>query len=219
MNEVEHYLDGLINEALLEIDSASPATEQNLVYFRVHHVRGIAEGLMVAGALASDTATAMLHDFDSALTDRGHIQVINRRMATLNGRPGASDPALRVGAQQPHTSSEFLRVIPLGWQLTQLPGSTLMSLDMWSDGFELRYAYLDPQSPATPPQEPSLFKSEAWTATDDLGGRYTTAGKSRTPPVEAVRFRPAVASGARRLVLTVSTLAGGSEDVEVRIST
>jgi hypothetical protein len=99
---------------------------------------------------------------------------------------------------------ELVRVVPLAREVADESGLrvVLISLEVWSGWFDLRYALL-PRMDA-PPQEIDLD----WRVSDDLGTDYTltglAAGGGPLLRVHQLDFRPAPPTEARTLTLTVS---------------
>jgi ATP-dependent Clp protease ATP-binding subunit ClpC len=99
---------------------------------------------------------------------------------------------------------ELVRVVPLAREVPAESGLrvVLISLEIWSGWFDLRYALL-PRMDA-PPQEVAID----WRVTDDLGTEYTltgmAAGGGPLLYIHQLDFRPAPPTDARTLTLTVS---------------
>jgi hypothetical protein len=114
--------------------------------------------------------------------------------------PVASGPGFYAEREPP----ELVRVVPLAREVDAESGLrvVLISLEIWSGWFDLRYALL-PRMDA-PPQEVALD----WRVADDLGTDYTltglAAGGGPLLRVHQLDFRPAPPADARVLTLTVS---------------
>jgi hypothetical protein len=114
--------------------------------------------------------------------------------------PVAAGPGFYAEREQP----ELVRVVPLAREVADESGLrvVLISLEIWSGWFDLRYALL-PRTDA-PPGEVDLD----WRVTDDLGTDYTltglAAGGGPLLRVHQLDFRPAPPTDARILTLTVS---------------
>jgi Clp amino terminal domain, pathogenicity island component len=101
---------------------------------------------------------------------------------------------------------ELVRVLPLAREIYAGPGLriVLISLEIWSGWFDLRYAMLPEPTPAA---EPEVLL--AWRVADDIGTSYEHAGMvtggGRRLRVTQLGFRPAPPRGARALTLTVTS--------------
>jgi ClpA/ClpB-like protein len=108
------------------------------------------------------------------------------------------------GVYQEQEAPELVRVVPLAREIYYGPGLRilLISLEIWRDWFDLRYAVLPERSPEAPPD---LLLG--WRVTDDTGTAYeqtgiATAGGRRLH-ISQLGFRPAPPEQARTLTLTV----------------
>ena len=102
---------------------------------------------------------------------------------------------------------ELVRVVPLAREAVSRRGYRLMliSLEIWSNGVDLRYALL-----ALAPVEgdplpgPAVYR---WRLTDDLGTTYelsgATSGAGRSVHLHQISFQPAPPPDARVLTLTL----------------
>jgi hypothetical protein len=102
---------------------------------------------------------------------------------------------------------ELVRVVPLAREAVSRRGYRLMliSLEIWSNGVDLRYALL-----ALAPEEsdplpgPAIYR---WRLSDDLGTGYelsgATSGAGRTVHLHQLSFQPAPPPDARVLTLTL----------------
>jgi len=102
---------------------------------------------------------------------------------------------------------ELVRVIPLAREAVSRRGYRLMliSLEIWSNGVDLRYALLALAPLETYPlQGPAIYR---WGLTDDLGTTYelsgATSGAGRTVHLHQLSFQPAPPPDARVLTLTL----------------
>jgi hypothetical protein len=124
--------------------------------------------------------------------------------AAGSSRPPVAPVMTRPGFHAEREPPELVRVVPLAREAAAESGLriVLISLEIWSGWFDLRYALL-PRMDA-PPQEIALD----WRAADDLGTDYTltglAAGGGPLLRVQQVDFRPAPPADARILTLTVS---------------
>jgi hypothetical protein len=125
--------------------------------------------------------------------------------AAGSGRPPMAPVAAGPGFYAEREPPELARVVPLAREVAHESGLrvVLISLEIWSGWFDLRYAVLPPMD-APPPQEIDLD----WRVTDDLGTDYTltglAAGGGPLLRVHQLDFRPAPPTEARVLTLTVS---------------
>jgi Clp amino terminal domain, pathogenicity island component len=124
--------------------------------------------------------------------------VLHEPRPTLVGGPG-------VFGQQPEPP-ELVRVVPLAREAVSRRGYRLMliSLEIWSNGVDLRYALL-----ALAPLEhyPPPGATHRWRLSDDLGTTYelsgATSGAGRTVHLHQLTFLPAPPPDARVLTLTL----------------
>jgi hypothetical protein len=102
---------------------------------------------------------------------------------------------------------ELVRVVPLAHEVVRRPGWRLMliSLEMWSNGVDLRYALLALAPPETSPLPGAVHR---WRVTDDVGTVYelsgTTSGAGRTVHLHQLSFQPAPPPDASVLTLTLT---------------
>jgi hypothetical protein len=126
------------------------------------------------------------------------------QVAAAASRPPVAPVAAGPGFYAEGEPPELVRVVPLAREVAAESGLrvVLISLEIWSGWFDLRYALL-PRMDA-PPQEVALD----WRVTDDLGTDYTitgmAAGGGPLLRVQQLDFRPAPPTDARLLTLTVS---------------
>jgi hypothetical protein len=117
--------------------------------------------------------------------------------AMVAGGPGA----YQYQEQEP---PDLVRVVPLAREIYDGPGLRvlLISLEIWSGWFDLRYAVLPERSPEGPPEV--LL---AWRVSDDAGTSYAQTGMAaaggRRLHISQVGFRPAPPEQARTLTLTL----------------
>jgi hypothetical protein len=108
------------------------------------------------------------------------------------------------GVYQEQEAPELVRVVPLAREIYYGPGLRilLISLEIWRDWFDLRYAVLPERSPEAPPD---LLLG--WRVTDDAGTAYEQTGIAtaggRLLHISQLGFRPAPPEQARTLTLTV----------------
>jgi hypothetical protein len=124
--------------------------------------------------------------------------------AAGSSRPSVAPVMAGPGFYAEREPPELVRVVPLAREVAAESGLrvVLISLEIWSGWFDLRYALL-PRMDA-PPQEIALD----WRAADDLGTDYTltgmAAGGGPLLRVQQLNFWPAPSTDARILTLTVS---------------
>jgi hypothetical protein len=137
----------------------------------------------------------------------------------LSGYAGGEGGAERVVVREPRPSVvggpgifrqqeplELVRVVPLAREAVSRPGWRLMliSLEIWSDGMDLRYALL---ALAPPETDPLPGATHRWRLTDDLGTAYelsgATSGAGRTVHLHQLSFQPAPPEDASILTLTL----------------
>jgi ClpA/ClpB-like protein len=137
----------------------------------------------------------------------------------LSGYAGGKEGAERLVVREPRPSvvggpgvfrqqepPELVRVVPLAREAVSRPGYRLMliSLEVWSNGMDLRYALL-----ALAPLEtyPLPGSTHRWRLTDDLGTAYELSGASsgagRTVHLHQLSFQPAPPEDASILTLTL----------------
>jgi ClpA/ClpB-like protein len=102
---------------------------------------------------------------------------------------------------------ELVKVVPLAHEVVRRPGWRLMliSLEMWSNGVDLRYALLALAPPEISPPPGAVHR---WRLTDDVGTMYelsgTTSGAGRTVHLHQLSFQPAPPPDASVLTLTLT---------------
>jgi hypothetical protein len=102
---------------------------------------------------------------------------------------------------------ELIKVVPLAREAVSRRGYRLMliSLEIWSNGVDLRYALLALAPVESDPLPgPAIYR---WRLTDDLGTSYeqsgATSGAGRTVHLHQLSFQPAPPPDARVLTLTL----------------
>ena len=133
------------------------------------------------------------------------------QLAAGLSRPPAAPVAAGPGFYSEREPPELVRVVPLARQVHSGAGLriVLISLEIWSGWFDLRYAVL----PGVP--GPQLDTALHWRVGDDVGTDYTltgmAAGGGPLLRIQQLDFRPAPPEGARTLTLTVTE---GSEPAD-----
>ena len=133
----------------------------------------------------------------------GYAGVPPEQRAAAAGRPPVAPVAAGPGFYSEREPPELVRVVPLNRQVADESGLrvALISLEIWSGWFDLRYALL----PRT--AGPLLEVALDWRVSDDLGTDYTltglAAGGGPLLYIHQLDFRPAPPEDARILTLTV----------------
>jgi hypothetical protein len=134
----------------------------------------------------------------------GYAGMPPEQRAAAASRPAVAPVAAGPGFYSEREPPELVRVVPLAREVADESGLrvALISLEIWSGWFDLRYALL-PRTTA-----PLLEVALDWRVTDDLGTDYTltgmAAGGGPLLYVHQLDFRPAPPEEARTLTLTVS---------------
>jgi hypothetical protein len=205
------YLEQLIAERLQAGKGRS--ADARRTRFDLPEIRGIAVGLVAAGALNREDKEEILLDLDETLERAGWLQ---RRVFQMESEPLGSSEADgdRIGVERPEWRDAILDpplptlrgIVPIIGSTLTVNGSTaiLISLELWTTMFLLRLAY-----PATTAQIRHHFRTHAnqrWQSWDDTGTtyRYTAGGGSDTHGLfmEHVSFEPAPPDRATTITLT-----------------
>jgi hypothetical protein len=134
----------------------------------------------------------------------GYAGGVAPEQAAAATRPPVAPVAPGPGFYAEREPPELVRVVPLAREIAAESGLrlALISLEIWSGWFDLRYALL-PRTAA-----PLLEVALDWHVTDDLGTDYTltgmAAGGGPLLYIHQLDFRPAPPEEARTLTLTVS---------------
>ena len=191
------YLQRLV-EQLLHPDPPTTAGAP----LTVPEISGVAHGLVAAGALAPEDARRILDSLYAEI--RAHGQRTTRRLsASSSVQPPTGyatshqDPRTTVATASPqplHVASLIGHSITVG--TTEY---VLVSIELWSTSFTVRYAVLGP--PPEPGPRPT------WSATDEAGTLYRPAeggshGNGQYVSGEQ-RFHPALTRPARHLHLAI----------------
>ncbi|MFG1914546.1 hypothetical protein [Micromonospora sp. NPDC048898] len=207
-------------------------------------IRGVAVGLVAAGALAQEDMERVLADLDRELERRGRLTRVEMRVSTekrtsTEGRVSSDQWApLSVEArqqlvlqhgrdrarwQQPVVDPARLReVISLAGRTLTLDAvpATLISLERWSTMVVVRLAYAgtDARGPGSPASMHGRLRQ--WRGWDDAGTQYRAGGGSGEGRgglfVETVVFEPGPPDEARTLTLAYDR-DGGSERFAVAL--
>ena len=126
------------------------------------------------------------------------------QVAAASSRPPVAPVVGGPGFSTEQEPPELVRVVPLAREVADESGLrvVLISLEIWSGWFDLRYALLPRTAAAL------LEVALDWRVTDDLGTDYTltglAAGGGPLLYIHQLDFRPAPPEEARTLTLTVS---------------
>jgi hypothetical protein len=145
------------------------------------------------------------------LADRPGGEAGVARPAAGEPRPGVAGGPVALGEREP---PELVRVVPLAREVASRAGHrvVLISLEVWSNGVDLRYALIALVPPRAYPPEGATHR---WRLADDLGTTYelsgATSGAGRTVHLHQLSFRPAPPPEATSLTLTLTD----EEDAEL----
>lgn len=185
-------------------------------------IRGVAIGLVAAGALAQEEAEQILAGLDASLQRAGRLKVVRQEMSTTTGGEAV---AVRAGAERPEPRravdappAPVLRhVVPLvGRTLTvgEVTAS-LVSLEVWSTFVVLSLAHIDVEVRRL---RERFGPDVRWRGWDDVGTQYQGGGGSGSGSdalfVERRVFQPGPPERARVLTLVVDH-AGGQITVSI----
>jgi hypothetical protein len=149
----------------------------------------------------------------------GELSRVRQQVIQLLSGYAGGEAAERVALREPRPSvvggpgifrqqepPELVRVVPLAREAVSRPGWRLMliSLEIWSNGMDLRYALLALAPPETDPLPGAIHN---WRLTDDLGTAYelsgATSGAGRTVHLHQLSFQPTPPEDAGVLTLTL----------------
>ncbi|WP_433124344.1 hypothetical protein ACQPWW_19030 [Micromonospora sp. CA-240977] len=230
------YLEKYVADRL-PADHGQPPEGGGLTLDR-SEVRGVAIGLVAAGALAQEEMERILAGLDEELERRGRLTRVETRMSAEGRVSPVHWAPLSVEARQqlvlqqgreraqwrePAVDPAQLReVIPLAGRRAMLDAvpATLISLECWSTMVVARLAYAgtDAHHPGLPDSRQSRLKR--WRGWDDAGTQYRSHSGSVERRgglfMESVVFEPGAPDEARTLTLAFDH-DGGSERVTVGI--
>jgi hypothetical protein len=176
-------------------------------------IRGVAVGLVAAGALAQQDMERAIADLERTLESTGRLTVVRRSVrAAESDRTSGPATMARTGAIRPRWREAILDPPPpVLRKVISLAGRTLtigerptplISLDVWSTTLTLRLAHSDPDSRALMSR---LDNGHRWRGWDDAGTQFRGAGGSsggsNSLVLEHVMFEPGPATHARTLAL------------------
>jgi hypothetical protein len=171
-------------------------------------IRGVAIGLVAAGALAQEEADRILADLDATLRATGRFKVVRSSMSTPAGTP----VAVRAGTVRPEWCQAIndpdvpvLRyVVPLAGRAITVGDTTgsVISLEVWSTSVTLNLTYAG--LPRDGPRDP-VDTAVRWRGWDDAGTQYRSSGFSSSGSSTLLnmrrRFDPGPPDHARLLTL------------------
>lgn len=211
------YLEKLIADGLGG-GRGQPAAGR-LSGFDRREVRGVAIGLVAAGALAQEDADRILADLDVTLQRSGRLKVVH---AEASAR--AEAVATPVGAERPEWREAIEKPpVPVLRRVVSLAGRTLeageltadlVSLEVWSTFVVLTMAHdgVDPRR-----MREHFTLRTRWRGWDDTGTQYRAGGGGGSGShgllVERRTFEPGPPAEAR-----VLTLAAGEATIEVPLA-
>jgi len=183
--------------------------------FDLAWVRGVAVGLVAAGALGQDEMERIIADLVKTLVDTGWLTVLRGSASAAGSGPvitpetmaptGAARPEWREAIVDP--PPPVLRgVVSLAGRRLTVAGkpASLISLEVWSTGLTLRLAHSDADVRTLMRR---LGDRDRWSGWDDQGTQFRGAGGagggSHALFVEEVSFEPGPAGRARTLTLRV----------------
>ncbi|WP_318306767.1 hypothetical protein [Amycolatopsis solani] len=208
------YLEKLISDGLGAGRGQPPAGR--LSGFDRREIRGVAIGLVAAGALGQEEADRILADLDVTLHRSGLLQVVHAEASASAEFPPTARP---VGTERP----EWRQAIeeppsPVLRQVVSLAGRTLhvgeltadlVSLEVWSTFVALTFAhgYHDHRLLR------DRFRPDIrWRGWDDAGTQYRAGGGGGSGSngllVDRRTFEPGPPPDARVLILAVESPAG-----------
>jgi hypothetical protein len=205
------YLEKLIADGL-GAGRGQPDTGRRGSFDR-REIRGVAIGLVAAGALAQEEADRILADLDVTLQRSGWLKVVHAEasatagFAPQAGRVGTERPEWRQAIEEPPT--------PVLRQVVSLAGGTfeagelvadLVSLEVWSTFVVLCTARtgVDPHR-----MREHRASRTRWRGWDDTGTQYRSSGGGGSGShgllVERRSFEPGPPAEARLLTLAVES--------------
>ncbi|MEU4473238.1 hypothetical protein [Micromonospora sp. NPDC023888] len=230
------YLEKFVADRLAA-DHGQPLEGHRLMVDR-SEVRGVAMGLVAAGALAQEEMERILAELDQKLERRGRLTRVEMRTSAESGVSPQWVPLSAEARQQlvlqhgreraqwrePVADPAQLReVIPLVDRTPMRAGvpATLISLERWSTMFVLRLAYagMDARDPGSLVDSMQV-RLKRWRGWDDAGTQYRSrcgsAERRGGLVVETVVFEPGAPDEARTLTLAFDN-DGGAERLTVAL--
>jgi hypothetical protein len=203
------YLENLI-AASLGAGKGQPALGRRSS-LNLLEIRGVAIGLVAAGALPQEEADQILADLEATLLRSGWL-VRKEVSAEAHGeavaaRSGSERPEWRQAIEDP-PAPVLRQVVPLVGRTLAVGELTanLVSLELWSTLLVLNLAYIDV---ASLPLRERFGPGVRWYGWDDVGTQYRGGGGggggSHTLFVERRTFEPGPPEQARVLTLVVES--------------
>ena len=183
--------------------------------FNLAEIRGVAVGLVAAGALGQQTMERIIADLEHTLESAGWLTVVRHTMRGVDGWPSVLPGMMaRVGGTRPQWQQAIADPpAPVLREVISLAGHTLtlderpaalISVEIWSTMVTLRLAHHDGDG-RTPPNR--LNGRHRWRGWDDAGTQFRgvggSGGGSLSLFLEQVVFEPGPADEARALTLRV----------------
>lgn len=197
----EQYLGSLIRDRLRLLARTGGASQQERGTTYIREVDLVASALVSVGALERAKAERILQELRDTLLEREIIDP----STILVGAFGDDVPVgpAAWGESLAPTSPRLVRVVPIVRDLGQVvggPSVSLISIEIWSDHFALRFAITRP-----PIDEAAREPEWTWRIEDDSGTVYERVGGGGSGEDRLwrgeLRFRPAPPSDATKLVL------------------
>ncbi len=208
------YLEKLISDGL-GAGRGQPESGRHAGFDR-QLIRGVAIGLVAAGALAQEEADRILADFDETLKRSGRLKVVH---AEASATTGFAPVARRVGTERPEWREAIeAPPTPVLRHVVSLAGRTLdvgevtadlVSLEVWSTFVVLTFSH----EYADPGRLRDRFRPDIrWRGWDDTGTQYRARGGGGTGSngllVNRRTFEPGPPAEARVLTLAVESPGG-----------
>jgi hypothetical protein len=217
------YLEKYIADRLAAGQGQPP--EGRRLSLDLSEIRGVAIGLVAAGALAQEEMERILADVEQELERLGRLTRIEARMAAEGrGSPAHWAPVSVEArqqlvlqhslerAQRPEpvvTAAQLREVISLAGRTLTLGAATgtLISLERWSTMFVLRLAHADPHADDLRSLDRMQARQKRWRGWDDAGTQYRYRGGSGSLArrgrlsMENVVLEPGAPDEARTLTL------------------
>lgn len=179
------YLERLVETYLAELarQGGDQSTRGLVGALRLGEIEAAGRALIAAGVLSNERLRAVLADVKHLLIERGIIEEVSGAVSFETGEVvaiGDADappaPAEWERALEPDRAPELVRVVPILKKLELNDGDSVMliSLEMWSDRFGLRYATSD--RPARGERGLPGMRHFMWDISDDAGTPYRRGG-------------------------------------------
>ncbi|WP_422769844.1 hypothetical protein ACN28C_24360 [Plantactinospora sp. WMMC1484] len=216
------YLEKYIADRLADGRGRPPAGGR--LGFDPAEIRGVAVGLVAAGALGQEEMDRILADLERRLARLGLLTRIRvsasadvstvppppvavRQQMALRQHMAARIARERPPGHDPAASPPKLHsVIPLAGQVIRVDeaAAMLLSLERWSTMFVLRLAWADPGRELF--RDGPRAERAGWRGWDDVGTQYRRCGGTASGDdglyVEELRFAPGAPDEARLLTLS-----------------